>query len=283
MKFAYYPGCTTKLMSLEYDKSVRETAQYLGVELEEMPDWNCCGASSGHIISNELALALTSRNLAQANKMSLDIATPCPACFLRHRIAEYELDNSPHLKASIEADIGTKLALNQKTRHVLDVFYNDVGIDAIRKRVRKSLQGLRVVCYYGCYLVRPSAITGFDDPENPITMDRIMETLGAEVIDWSGKVDCCGGGASINAPEIHKKLVGKIVMYASQAEADAIVVACPLCQANLDIYQPKDVAPLPVFYFSELTALALGSPNVKEWLSRHMTDATGLLERVNLL
>lgn len=283
MKFAYYPGCTTELTALEYDKSLREAAQCLGVTLKEIPDWNCCGASSSHIINTELALALTSRNLAQAERMSLDMATPCPACFIRHRMTKYKLVGSPHLKTSIEENIGTHLALKRNMRHVLDIFFNDVGIDVIRKKIRKSLLGLRVVCYYGCYLVRPSEITRFDDTENPTTLDKLMTSLGAEAVDWAGKVDCCGGGTSITAPEIHKKLAGKIILYALQAEAEAIVVACPLCQTNLDIYQPKDITHLPVFYFSELTALALGSSNVKEWLSRHMTNTASLLERKNLL
>lgn len=283
MKFAYYPGCTTESTAREYDKSIREMSRYVGVELVEIPDWNCCGASSGHIISKELALALTSRNLGLAEKMSLDIITPCPACLLRHNFTRHEFTNSPQLKASIEADINMKIGMNRKTRHILDIFYNDVGIDNIKKMVSHSLMGLRVVCYYGCYLVRPSVITGFDDIENPIVMDKIMEALGAEVTDWAGKVDCCGGGTSITIPKIHKKLVDKIITYALQAKADAIVVACPLCQANLDMYQPKGNKALSVFYFSELTAFALGSTHVKEWLSRHMINTSSVLDRIGIL
>lgn len=285
MRLAYYPGCTAKSMSVEYDESVRETSQYLGVDLEEIPDWNCCGASSGHVINHELALALPSRNLALANKVSLDITTPCPACFLRHKVAEYELGNDSRLKARIETDIGMKVGLPQKTKHVLEVFYNDVGVDSIQKKVQKSLKGLKVVTYYGCYLVRPTGVTGFDDPENPVIIDRIMQALDVEIIDWPGKVDCCGGGLSIAAPDIVKKLVGKIVSWALDVGADGIVTACPLCQANLDMRQPKgkNSHPIPTFYFSELIALAFGSSNVKEWLGKHLVEPSGVLERLKLL
>ncbi|MBW1679553.1 MAG: CoB--CoM heterodisulfide reductase iron-sulfur subunit B family protein [Deltaproteobacteria bacterium] len=285
MKFAYYPGCTAKSTSIEYDESVRETSQYLDVGLEEIPDWSCCGASSGHVINHELALALPSRNLALTERMSLDMVTPCPACSLRHKVAEHELKNNLNLKARIETDIGIDLKLSQKTKHILEVFYHDVGIDLIEKKVQKALTNLKAVTYYGCYLVRPPGVTEFDDPENPIIMDKIMEALGVEVIDWSCKVDCCGGGLSLTAPEIVKKLAGKIVMSASESGADAIITACPMCQANLDMRQPdnEDSHPVPIFYFSELTALALGNLRIKEWLEKHMVDPAGLLRRLELL
>ena len=285
MRFAYYPGCTATSTSIEYDESVRETSQYLGIDLEEIPEWTCCGASSGHIINRELAMALPSRNLALANQMSLAIVSPCPACSLRHKIAEHELRKDPELKTRIEEDIGMNLELGQKTKHILEVLYRDVGIDAIKIKVQKSLKGLKVVTYYGCYLVRPPEIAGFDDPENPTIMDKIMEALDAEVIDWSYKIDCCGGGLAIVAPEIVKKLAGKIVQAASELGADAIVTACGICQANLDMRQPKNSGshPMPIFYFSELSALAFGSLNVKKWLAKHLVDPSDLLERLKLL
>jgi len=285
MKFAYYPGCTATSTSVEYDESVRETSQYLGIELEEIPDWTCCGASSGHVINRELALALPGRNLALAERMSLGIAAPCPACSLRLKNAEYELKKDPALKTRIETDIGMNLELSQKPKHILEVLYQDVGIDAIKEKVQKPLEGLKVVTYYGCYLVRPPEVTDFDDPENPTIMDKIMEALGAEVIDWSYKVDCCGGSLSIAVPDIVEKLSGKIVHAASEAGADAIVTACGICQLNLDMRQPKDSSsqPMPIFYFSELSALAFGSSNLKKWSTKHFVDPSDLLKRLKLL
>ncbi len=287
MKFAYYPGCTATQTSIEYDESVRETAQYLGIDLEEIPDWTCCGASSGHIINEELALALPCQNLVLANKMSLGIVTPCPACSLRHKVAEYELRKDPDLKARIEADIGEKLDLSQVSKHILEVLYHDVGIEAIQKKVQKSLKGLKAVSYYGCYLVRPSEVTGFDDVENPVALDEVMKALDVDVIDWSYKVECCGASATIPDPEIVKKLSGKIVNASAEAGAEAIIAACPMCHHNLDIYKNQQKnghsQPMPIFYFSELTALAFGSLHVKEYLAKHMVDSSRLLERLKLL
>jgi heterodisulfide reductase subunit B len=285
MRFAYYPGCTATSTSVEYDESVRETSRRLGIDLEDIPEWTCCGASSGHIINRELALALPSRNLALANQMSLAVVSPCPACSLRLKTAEHELRKDPELKSRIEEDIGMSLELPPKPKHFLEALYKDVGIEAVKSKVQKSLKGLKVVPYYGCLLVRPPEITGFDDPENPTILDRMMEALGAEVVDWSYKVDCCGGGLAIVAPEIVKKLAGKIVQAASEAGADAIVTACGICQANLDMRQPKSGGsrPMPIFYFSELSALAFGSSNVKPWMGKHLVNPSGLLEKLKLL
>ena len=285
MKLAYYPGCTARATAVEYGESVEEVCRYLGIELAEIADWNCCGASSAHVTNHELAIALPSRNIALAERMSLDMVTSCPACFQRHRIAQHELKESPQLKGRVETDIGTNLELSRETKHILQVLYHDVGLDAIREKVQQPLTGIKVVTYYGCFLVRPPEVTEFDNPENPVIMDRIMEALGVEVIDWAYKVDCCGGGLSITTPEIVKKLVGNITGAALESGAEAMVTACHLCQSNLDIYQSADEnsPPIPVFYFSELAALALGSLKVRTWLGKHMVDATGLLKSLLLL
>ena len=281
MRFAYYPGCTAKSTAIEYGESVEDICRYLGIDLEEIPDWNCCGATSGHVTNRELAIALPSRNLGLAEKMSLDIVTPCPACFLRHKVAQYELKKDPQLKARIETDIGMPLKLSQEIKHILEVLYRDVGMDSIQRKIQKSLRGLKAVIYYGCYLIRPPEVTEFDDPENPTIMDKIMKVLGVEVIDWSCKVDCCGGGLALTNPEIVKRLVSKITISALETGADAIITACHLCQSNLDTYQPGNgnPDPIPIFFFSELTALALGSLHVKGWFKKHMVNPSGLLER----
>ncbi len=284
-KYAYYPGCTATSTSVEYEESVREIAGYLDIEFAEIPDWTCCGASSGHIINQELSLALPSRNLALAEKMNLDIVASCPACSLRLKTAGYELAKDMELKAKIEEDIGSRLSLSQKSRHILEILYQDTGIDVIRQKVVRPLQGLKVVTYYGCYLVRPPEVTGFDNPENPVVMDEIMRALGAEVIDWSYKVDCCGGSLSIAAPEIVQKLSGKIVQGAKDVGADLIVSACGICQLNLDMRQPKDngAEPVPVLYFSELMAHAFGSNSLKKWAVKHFVDPSDKLSGLGLL
>jgi heterodisulfide reductase subunit B len=285
MRFAYYPGCTATSTSVEYDESVRETSRCLGIELEEIPEWTCCGATSGHIMDRELSVALPSRNLALASRMSLAVVSPCPACSIRHKTAQYELERDPELKARVEDDIGMNLEILPKPKHILEVLYRDVGIDEIQAKVQKPLRGLKLAAYYGCFLVRPPEIAVFDDPENPTIMDEVMQALGAEIIDWSNKIDCCGGGLSIVAPEIVKKLVGRIVDSAKKAGADAVVTACGICQANLDMRQARGAGshPLPIFYFSELSALAFGSSRVNGWLAKHLIDPSELLKRLRLL
>jgi heterodisulfide reductase subunit B len=274
MKYAYYPGCTATSTAIEYEESVREIAGYLGIEFAEIPDWTCCGASSGHVINRELSLALPSRNLAIAEKMNMDVVAPCPGCLLRFKTAEYELGRDSALKSKIEEDIGSKLNLSQKSRHVLEILYQDIGLETIRDKVVRPLDGLKVAPYYGCVLVRPPEVTSFDNPENPTIMDEIIGALGAEIIDWSYKVDCCGGSLSIVVPEIVQKLSGKIIRGAREAGADMIVTACGICQLNLDMRQPKEpgTKPIPALYFSELMAHAFGSQNMKGWAEKHFVD-----------
>lgn len=285
MKYAYFPGCTATTTSIEYEESVRETAGYLDIEFTEIPNWTCCGASSGHVINHELSLALPSRNLALAEKMKLDVVAPCPGCLLRFKTAAHELSRDSELKSKIEEDISTKLSLSQKSRHVLEILHQDIGIKTIKDKVERPLEGLKVAPYYGCVLVRPPEVTSFDNPENPTVMDEIMEALGAKVVDWSYKVDCCGGSLSIVVPEIVQKLSGKIIQGAREAGADIIVTACGICQLNLDMRQPKDsgTQPLPALYFSELIAHAFGSKGISKWADKHFVDPLPKLAELGLL
>lgn len=285
MKYAYYPGCTAKSTAIEYHESVKETARYLGIDLEEIQDWNCCGASSGHMINEELALSLSGRNLVLVEKMSLDMVTACPSCLHRHKVAQNEFKKDPHLKTIIEKNIGHSLGLSQQAKHILEVIYCDVGIESIQKKVKISLKGLKAVIYYGCYLSRPPGMMVIDDPENPTVMDKIMRALDVEVLDWSCKLDCCGAGLSITSPEIIHPLVSKIIRSAMEEGAEAIITACHLCQSNLDILQSMDRSSgqIPVFFFSELTAFSLGSSKMRKWLGKHMVDPSRLLENLKLI
>jgi heterodisulfide reductase subunit B len=164
------------------------------------------------------------------------------------------------------------------TRHLLDIIYNDIGLEKVKKRVTKPLRGLKLACYYGCYLVRPPKVVAFDDPENPNSMDMLLDSLGAEVRDWSGKVDCCGGSLSLSKKDIAKQLVGEISEMARQAGAQAIVTACPLCHSNLETRQDTSRQNrLPIFYFTELIGLAIGIAEARSWLKKHMISPLSLL------
>jgi heterodisulfide reductase subunit B len=274
MEFAYYPGCSLESSAREYDESVRETLERLGITLQEIPDWSCCGTTSAHATNRELALTLPARNISLAESMGMDIITPCAGCFSALKKTRAALVSDRQMKKKVEENIRTRLSMSVAIRHVLEVLYHEVTPGEIEKHVERPLEGLRVVNYYGCYLVRPPEIMEFDDPENPVMLDEIMRSLGVEVIDWSSKVDCCGGTLAVTHPEIAQKLVKRIIQGAQEVGAEAIVTACPLCQSNLDARQDDSVngEGIPIVYFSELTALAYGSNRVKKWWQRHLID-----------
>ncbi len=284
LKFSYYPGCSLESTAKEYDLSIRAVAKILDIDLEELPDWSCCGASSGHCTNHQLSLALPARNLALAEKEGRDLAVACAACFLRFKQTNHELRADDRLREEIEKIIGMPYKGSVEARHLLGIFCRDVGLEEIRRRVQKPLNGLKLAAYYGCYLVRPPEITQFDDPENPTLMDDLLNALGAEAVDWSHKVECCGGNLLLARPDIVIKLVGDLCKAATEAGAAAIVTACPLCQANLDTRQ-ADPEKVPILYFSELMGLALGveEKTLKSWWKRNINSPVSILKSQNLV
>ena len=280
MKFSYYPGCSLESTAKEYDQSVRSAAKLLDIDLQELHDWSCCGASSGHCTNHLLSLALPARNLALSEKAGRDLAVACAACFLRFKQTNHELRADDGLRKDIEKIIGMPYKGNVEVRHFLEIVSRGVGFEEIRRRVKKPLKGLKLVSYYGCYLVRPPEITQFDDPENPRMMDDLMAALGAEPLEWSHRVECCGGNLLLSRVDIVIKLVGDIIRAAVAAGADGIVAACPLCQANLDTRQPGPEK-LPIFYFSELLGLALGVDEnlLKSWWKKHIISPDEALKQ----
>lgn len=285
MKYAYYPGCTAQTTSVEFGLSARAVCEALNIELLELEDWSCCGASSAHSLNHELSLSLPGRNVALAQEMGLDIVIPCPACYQNCLSADNTFREDEEWRRKMEALLGFQYTGQGRPRHVLDVLKHDLDVDAIRTGVVKSLEGLKVACYYGCVLVRPPEKTGWDDPEHPTTMDRLMDALGAEPIDWSYKVDCCGASMTLSISDVVVNLSSKIVEGAIEAGADCVASACGICQINLDTRQ----APLgsrekmPIFYFTELMGLALGVPGVPKWLGKHAVDPRPLLRARDLL
>jgi heterodisulfide reductase subunit B len=278
LKYAYYPGCSLEATAREYGLSVRAVCARLDIELVEIPDWSCCGASSGHNTNHRLAHALAGRNLALAESLGLDIAVACPACYIRLRTTDHEMKADSRKRAELANLIAMPYEARGNTRHLLDIICHDIGLENLKKRLVKPLQGLKLACYYGCYLVRPPEMVAFDDPENPQAMDALLDALGAEVKDWSGKVDCCGGSLSLTKREIARKLVNELTDMARRAGAQAIVTACPLCHANLETRQAAtEQSKLPVFYFTELIGLAMGITEAKSWLKKHLISPFGLL------
>lgn len=278
MELNYYPGCSAASTGQELDLSTRAVFGTLGVQLHELDDWNCCGASSGHLTNRMLALALPARNLAIAQKNGLDMLTPCAACFARHKAADFELRHSPEKRAKLEEIVQFQFTGEVHVRPPLDVLVTDIGLDAVKERLVRPLTGLKVVGYYGCLLVRPHEITEFDDPEHPMVLDRVLNALGVDVKPWSYATDCCGGGLNLTKPSIAMRLVHRLTTFAREVGADGIVTACPLCQTSLEMRQSGDGPRMPVVYFTELMGLAFGLQEAASWWGKHLIDPRPWLE-----
>ncbi len=277
MDYSYFPGCSLHSTAIEYGDSAQAVLAALGAELYELEDWNCCGATSAHSLNHFLALALPARNLALAQRSGRDLVLPCAACFNRHKTTDFVLRAEPDLRARLEQVVGFSFDGSVAVRPLLDVVGNQIGLEQIQARVKRPLEGLHVVAYYGCLLVRPPAVTQFEDPENPTLMYRLLETLGAHPLPWSYATECCGGGLSLTKSSLAARLVARLAERAREAGAQAIVTSCPLCQVNLEMRQPRGAPPLPIFYFTELIGLAFCLAEVDRWWSKHLIDPRPLL------
>jgi heterodisulfide reductase subunit B len=286
MKFAYYPGCSADGSGIEYGMSMERTAKILGFELQEMEDWNCCGATSGHNTDKLLALALPARNLAIAEKTGLSMMAPCAACYSRHRHAEHAIQHDPDMKKKIEKVLDMKLQGTSETVSILDVLANKIGSDAIAAKVTNPLTGMKAASYYGCLLVRPVEYTGFDDTEDPQSMDQVMKALGAEAVEWSHKTECCGAAMVTSRPDVGNRMLYRVLKDAKESGAECLVTACPLCMLNLDMRQAavekqfKEKFDLPIYYVTELVAIACGDAPKTVGIEKHFVEAGKYLQTV---
>ena len=268
---SYYPGCSLHGTAREYDESIRGVADLLGIQLHEIEDWTCCGASSAHCTDEDLAIDLAARNLVIAEKSGRELLVPCVACYSRFKAVEKEVtEHAPKRSIPYQGKV--------PIRYALDFFCDQAILEEVKRKQVKLLSKLRVVCYYGCLTVRPPKVTGIRDYENPRHMDRLMTLLGADAISWSYKTDCCGASLVMTRTDIVKKLNGRLLAMAKEAGADCLVTGCPMCHANLDTRQEEleketgERYDLPILYFTELLGVALGHRDVRKWLRRHMTD-----------
>jgi heterodisulfide reductase subunit B len=278
-KYTYYPGCSSLGSASHLDQSLRAIAPELGIELEELDDWNCCGASVGHVTGGALPnAALSGRNLAKAESQgSQDILTGCAACYL----------NTHGTNEKIKADVAQRQRINEalsaadlayeadlRVRHACEVIVNDVGIDKVAARVTNPLTGLKVAGYVGCQTVRPFANTdsggNYDSYDDPEFLDNFITACGAEAVDYDVKTDCCGGSVSVMSPDKTLHLIKKIVEEAVEAGADVIATPCPLCQTNVEMYQHEINKKfgtdfnIPVMFYSQLMAVAFGLDGKKD-------------------
>lgn len=266
MRYAYYPGCSLESSSAAYDLSVRAVLDRLGYQLDELEDWNCCGATE-YFSQNELvATSVIARNLALVDADHDQLVAPCAACFLNLKKADQLMADHPDMRKKVDQALAagglTYKPGRVRVRHLLDVIYNDIGQEAIKAKVVQPLAGLRVAPYYGCQIVRP--MNGFDDPEYPMKMDEMFTWLGAEVVDYPVKAHCCGGHMTQISEGEAFELIRRLLQSADDYHADLILCMCPMCQLNLDGYQGrvngyfKTKFKLPIVYFTQLLGVALG-------------------------
>ena len=286
MTIGYYPGCSLSGTAKEYDISIRKMCKLLDIELREIPDWNCCGATSAHATSHRLALLLPARNQALADAAGMDyVLAPCAACQNRQVTTRKAILDSGELRAEVKSATGIEPTGKAEFIGVTQLL-EGYGEEELAKRVKRPLKELSLACYYGCLLVRPMDAMSFDDPEKPLKMDNTITVLGGKPVDWSFKIECCGAGLTLAQQEMVEDLTYSIARNASANGAKAFVVACPLCHANLDMRQEgmrkryDDIAPMPVYYISELVAIACGADPAEVAVGKHFVPALELLSNL---
>jgi heterodisulfide reductase subunit B2 len=308
--YSYYPGCSLHASGREYDISTRALFKALRLGLQEVPDWFCCGATPAHNVDELLSLSLCAKNLSLAEEVEGDIAVACAACFSRLKTAQHKLKADPVKLQQVEAAIDGPAPLDKPVKHILEILAKDFGLAKLEESVKKPLMGLKVACYYGCLLTRPADVPDLDDAEDPSIMEDILTAVGAEPVKWSHRMECCGANFTLSRPGVVLKLSNAILESARLAGADCVMVACPLCHGNLDIRQQgikdkygaqegglfgnifgsevqmegdSDQRSMPIFYVTQLAALAMGVPSDKLGFESVITDPKPLLKGKGLI
>jgi heterodisulfide reductase subunit B len=290
VNFAYYPGCSARGSSADYEKSTQAVCKALNMNLVDIPDWSCCGSTPAHAVSSELSAALCVRNLDIAAQQQADLLlTPCPSCLSNLRMASKRMED-PQFRARVDELLDGPAA--EKFPPVTSVMQGIAGqldMDAIASRVRKSLKGLKLAAYYGCLMSRPAEIMDFGDPENPTLMESMLAACGAEMVDFPLKTSCCGASFGIPERSMTARNTGRILDLATRLGVDAVIVACPLCQMNLDLRQVQagDAVQtrfnLPILYYTQMLGLAFDLPKTDLGLEKLRVSADGLIAKLEEL
>ncbi len=289
LTYSYYPGCSLHASAQEYEVSTRGLFRALRIGLQEVPDWLCCGATPAHNVDELLSLSLCAKNLSLAQEVEGDLAVACAACFSRLKTTQHRLQENDAKRQQVEEAIEGQAALDKPVKHLLEILAKDYGLERLQEAVQKPLAGLKVACYYGCLLTRPPEVPELDDSESPTIMERVIEAAGAESVSWSHRLECCGANFTLSRPGVVLKLSGDILASAKRAGADCLMVACPLCHGNLDIRQAEieeatgERYRLPVFYVTQLLALACGVQSSRLGLESNIVSPKGLLKEKQLL
>jgi len=289
LNYSYYPGCSLHASAKEYDESTQGLFKALKIGLKEVPDWLCCGATPAHNVDELLSLSLCAKNLELAGGVDGDLAVACAACFSRLKTAQHKLGENAEKRKQVAYALDAPLAIDKPVKHLLEILAKDFGLERLTESVHKPLAGLKVACYYGCLLTRPAEVPQLDCAEAPTIMERVIQAVGAETVKWSHRLECCGANFTLSRPGVVVNLSNEILASARRAGADCIMVACPLCHANLDIRQ-KEIEEasgtrynMPVLYMTQLLALAAGVSTNKLGFDSMMVSPLPLLKEKQLL
>jgi heterodisulfide reductase subunit B len=295
MKYLFYPGCSMERSAIPYMKSLKAIEEKLSMELVELEDWNCCGATEYSSVNRTASHALVGRNLAIAERMASQSSTvmaPCSACYLNLSKTDHYMSEDGIFRDRINDALsagGTHYTPGSvQIRHALDVIYNDIGLEKVREAVVKPLKGLRLAAYYGCMIVRPDLNSRFNNLEYPTILEELLEALGAEVVDFPMKTHCCSGHMTQISGETAYELIRRLVYGATRYEADMLVALCPMCQLNIDAYQAeanryfKTDYEMPVLYFTQLIGLAFGFDPVELGIGQEFVDSRPALAKIDL-
>lgn len=282
-EYAYFPGCSLEKIGLSYHQSSIETTKEVGVQLKELEDWNCCGATTYFHVDELLAYTLCARNLAMAEQENLDLVAPCSACYknsyFTNKHLKEDADLADHINYALEAD-NLSFTGKSEVKHLIEVFVEDVGFEQIKEKVTQPLEGLVVAPYYGCQILRPRK--NGEDVEQAEFFEDLLSTIGAEPVLYPLKLKCCGGSLLISNREAALSMVHNLLKNATDIGADVIATACPMCQVNLECYQGQvnqefgTKFSVPVVYFTQLIGLAFGVPGKKLGIGSEIVSTTPL-------
>lgn len=286
LKYAFFPGCTLESAANEVKISTLKVAEALGIELVEIPGWTCCGATHVQDIDENLSTTINARNIALSEELDLPILTVCNTCTLMLRTAKDKLDTDQEMKEKVNGGLSEahlEYKGTQEVTHLLWALIRDYGLENLKKKVVRPLTGLKVANFYGCHIIRPPKIMGFENPLNPQSMEMIVDVLGAESVDFDQRLACCGFHATFPAEKEVYRMVAKDCLSSKNANADVMVTPCPLCQMQMDMYQPDvqkttshDIT-MPVLHLPQLVGLALGYSPKDLKINRHIVDAIPIL------
>ncbi|MCE5224146.1 CoB--CoM heterodisulfide reductase iron-sulfur subunit B family protein [bacterium] len=289
MNYAYYPGCSLESTSPDFNISTEALIEFLSLDIPEVDDWVCCGASSLHPEDKLASLALPALTIESAEKQKRDIMVQCPACYAHLRESQEALTHEGTMQDNLKEAIGREISAKLKIKHFSEILMQEIGLEALQAKVTKPLKDIKIANYYGCVIVRPQELMQYDDPEDPQLMDKLVNITGAESVSWPFKTKCCGAGNSISKTEVTLDMTYQILSMAKKNGADAISVLCPLCHINLDFRQPqierryKEKFNLPVFYYTQLLGLAFGLDPKKLALDRLFVSPFPLLKSKGIL